>query len=104
FMEVNECRRVEGFDPKQIKHRLNRWIAGETERAAGEIESAIQAYKFNEAAGAAYQFVWGITCDWYLELAKPLLMGSDAEAKAETQATAAWVLDQILPLLHPFMP
>ncbi len=104
FMEVNECRRVAGFDPKSIKHTLNRWIAGETERAVGEVESAIKAYKFNEAAGAAYQFVWGITCDWYLELAKPLLTGDDAAAKAETQATAAWVLDQILPLLHPFMP
>ncbi|MBN9259390.1 MAG: valine--tRNA ligase [Hyphomicrobium sp.] len=104
FLEMNECRRVAGFDPKTIKHRLNRWIAGETERAAGEIESALKAYKFNEAAGAAYQFVWGIFCDWYVELAKPLLTGADEDAKAETQATAAWVLDQILPLLHPFIP
>ena len=104
FMEVNECRRVEGFDPKTIKYTLNRWIAGETERAIGEVETAIKAYKFNEAAGAAYQFVWGVTCDWYLELAKPLLTGDDDAAKAETRATAAWVLDQILPLLHPFMP
>jgi valyl-tRNA synthetase len=104
FMEVNECRRVAGFDPKNIKHTLNRWIAGETERAVAEVEAALKAYKFNEAAGAAYQFVWGVTCDWYLELAKPLLSGDDAAAKAETQATAAWVLDQILPLLHPFMP
>ncbi|WP_072390067.1 valine--tRNA ligase [Hyphomicrobium sp. CS1BSMeth3] len=104
FLEMNECRRVAGFDPKKIKHRLNRWIAGETERAAGEIESALKAYKFNEAAGAAYQFVWGIFCDWYVELAKPLLTGADEDAKAETQAAAAWVLDQILPLLHPFIP
>ncbi len=104
FLEMNECRRVEGFDPKTIKHRLNRWIAGETERAAGEVESAIKAYKFNEAAGAAYQFVWGIFCDWYVELAKPLLTGDDAMTVAETRATAAWALDQILPLLHPFMP
>ncbi len=104
FLEMNECRRVEGFDPKTIKHRLNRWIAGETERAAGEVEIAIKAYKFNEAAGAAYQFVWGIFCDWYVELAKPLLTGDDAVTVAETRATAAWALDQILPLLHPFMP
>ena len=104
FMEVNECRRVENFDPKAIKHTLNRWIAGETQRAVADVEAALKAYKFNEAAGAAYQFVWGVTCDWYLELAKPLLTGNDAAAKAETQATAAWVLDQILPLLHPFMP
>jgi valyl-tRNA synthetase len=104
FLEMNECRRVEGFDPKTIEHRLNRWIAGETERAVGEVETALKAYKFNEAAGAAYQFVWGIFCDWYVELAKPLLTGNDEAARAETQATAAWALDQILPLLHPFMP
>jgi valyl-tRNA synthetase len=48
--------------------------------------------------------VWGIFCDWYLELIKPILMGDDEEAKAETRATVAWVLDQILKLLHPFMP
>ena len=64
----------------------------------------IETYKFNEAAGALYQFVWGTFCDWYVELAKPLLTGSDAAARDETRAMTAWVLDQILKLLHPFMP
>jgi valyl-tRNA synthetase len=66
--------------------------------------SGITDYKFNEAANSAYDFVWGTFCDWYLELAKPVLTGDDAAAKYETQATAAYVLDQILKLLHPFMP
>jgi valyl-tRNA synthetase len=51
-----------------------------------------------------YRFVWNIYCDWYVELAKPVLFGTDEDAKAETQAMAAWALDQILKLLHPFMP
>src|SRR4029077_12122640 len=82
----------------------NRWIAHETARAAHEITLAIEGYKFNEAAGAAYRFVWHIYCAWYLELAKPVLMGPDGAAKAETRAMVAWVRDEILKLLHPFMP
>jgi len=104
FLEVNECGRVDGFDPKSAKHQLNRWIAGATARAAAEVTQGILDYKFNEAANAAYDFVWGIFCDWYVELAKPILTGDDEAAKAETRAMAAWALDQILKLLHPFMP
>ncbi len=67
--------------------------------------AALEAYRFNDAANAAYRFVWNIFCDWYLELAKPQLQGEVAAAdKAETQATAAFVLDEISKLLHPFMP
>ena len=57
-----------------------------------------------KAAGALYQFVWGVFCDWYVELIKPLLTGEDDAAKAETRQAAGWALDQILILLHPFMP
>ncbi len=104
FAEMNECVRQRDFDPSQVKETVNRWIAGETERAAIAVTQALEAYKFNEAAGAAYEFVWGVFCDWYLELIKPVLMGDESAAKAETRATTAWVLDQILKLLHPFMP
>jgi len=104
FAEMNGCTTVGGFDPKSAKETLNRWIAHETARAAYEITEAIEAYKFNEAAGAAYRFVWNIYCDWYLELAKPVLLGSDSDVKRETQAMVAWARDEILKLLHPFMP
>jgi valyl-tRNA synthetase len=104
FAEMNGCVRVAGFDPKSAGQTLNRWIAGETERAAKAVSEGIEAYKFNEASGALYQFVWGTFCDWYVELAKPLLTGSDAAARDETRAMTAWVLDQILKLLHPIMP
>ncbi|MCP4621330.1 MAG: class I tRNA ligase family protein, partial [Bradyrhizobium sp.] len=93
-----------GFDPAKTKETLNRWIAHETARATREVTEAIQAYRFNDAAGIMYRFVWNIYCDWYLELAKPVLMGADSPAKAETQASIAWARDEILKLLHPFMP
>ncbi len=104
FAEMNECVRQRDFDPATVKETLNRWIVGETERAARAVTEGIEAYKFNEAAGAIYEFVWGVFCDWYLELIKPVLTGGDETAMAETRATVAWVLDQILKLLHPFMP
>ena len=101
FLEVNECRRIEDFDPATVQHQLNRWIAGATSRAVAEVTQAILDYRFNEAANGAYDFVWGKFCDWYIELAKPILTGTDEAAKAETRATAAWVLDQILKAAAP---
>jgi valyl-tRNA synthetase len=104
FAEMNGCVTVPGFDPKSAKETLNRWIAHETARAAREVTEAIETYRFNEAAGSAYRFVWNVFCDWYLELAKPVLAGPDGAAKAETRAMTAWARDEILKLLHPFMP
>jgi valyl-tRNA synthetase len=104
FAEMNGCASVANFDPKSAKETLNRWIAHETAKAATEITEAIEAYRFNDAAAAVYRFVWNIYCDWYLELAKPLLTGADGAAKGETQAMVAWGRDEILKLLQPFMP
>jgi valyl-tRNA synthetase len=104
FAEMNGCVLSPGFDPAEAKQTLNRWIAHETARATREISEAIEAYRFNDAAGAAYRFVWNVYCDWYLELAKPVLMGEDGDARAETRAMVAWARDEILKLLHPFMP
>lgn len=104
FLEMNECRRVEGFDPKANKLALNRWIVGSTVRALTSVRQGIEDYKFNESANNAYDFVWGTFCDWYVEFAKPVFNGEDEAAKAETRATAAWALDQILIMLHPMMP
>ena len=104
FLEMNECRRVEGYDPKANTLPLNRWIVGATARGMAAVRAGIEDYKFNEAANSAYDFVWGTFCDWYVEFAKPVFMGEDEAAKAETRATAAWALDQILIMLHPMMP
>src|ERR1700719_2283711 len=104
FAEINGCARDPDFDPHHAKEVLNRWIAHESAKTGREVTAAIEAYKFNDAANAAYRFVWNVYCDWYLELIKPVLTGPDGAAKTETRAAAAWALDEILKLLHPFMP
>jgi len=104
FAEMNECTTVEGFDPSSVKQTVNLWIAAETQRAAIATTEALDAYRFNDAASIIYEFVWGVYCDWYLELVKPIMNGDDAEAIIETRAMVAWVRDDILKLLHPFMP
>ncbi|HEY8579505.1 MAG TPA: valine--tRNA ligase, partial [Beijerinckiaceae bacterium] len=104
FAEMNGCARVPGFRPAGVDETLNKWIVGQVAAAAADVTEAIEAYRFNDAANAAYRFVWNVFCDWYLELAKPILQGADGHAKTETRATAAWTLDQIAKLLHPFMP
>jgi valyl-tRNA synthetase len=104
FCEMNECVVPPAFDPASVIQTVNKWIVAETARAADEVTRQLEALRFNDAAGAAYHFVWDVFCDWYLEFAKPLFNTDDAAAKAETRATAAWARDQILRLLHPFMP
>jgi len=104
FAQINECVPESDFDPASAKVTLNRWIAGETERTARAVTEAIEAFRFNEAAAAIYHFIWHVYCDWYLELVKPILASPDAEPGAETRDMAAFVLDQALKLLHPFMP
>ena len=83
---------------------LNKWIIGETGKVRETVDAAMEAYRFNDAADALYAFTWGKVCDWYLEFSKPILQGDDAAAKAETEQTLRWVLDQCLILLHPIMP
>ncbi|PZA13731.1 valine--tRNA ligase [Rhodopseudomonas palustris] len=104
FAEMNGCAAPKDFDFTAAKDTLNRWIAHETVRAVREVTEAIESYRFNDAAEAAYRFVWNVYCDWYLELAKPVLMGEDGAAKTETRAMVAWARDEILKILHPFMP
>ena len=104
FAMMNDCVPRADFDPASAQATVNRWIAGEAERATAAVTEALEAFRFNDAAGAIYHFIWHIYCDWYLELIKPVLMGEDEVAKAETRAMAAYVLDRALQLLHPFMP
>lgn len=104
FCEMNGCRTVPGFEPGTVELTVNKWIVAETASAVREITRSLGELRFNEAASAAYQFVWSRFCDWYLELIKPVLNGGNETHAAETRATAAWVRDQILRFLHPFMP
>ena len=104
FCEMNDCRSDPAFDPGAVDLALNRWIVGSVTSAFDDVTRGLDSYKFNEAANSAYHFVWGTYCDWYLEFAKPFLQGDEGAARAETRATAGWALEQILILLHPFMP
>ena len=102
--ELYECRAPADFDPTTVELTLNKWIIGEVAAAERAVREAIEAYKFNEAATAIYRFTWNTFCDWYVELAKPMLRDDGTAAQAETRAVAGWALDQILILLHPMMP
>ncbi|MCC0039854.1 MAG: valine--tRNA ligase [Brucellaceae bacterium] len=104
FAEMNGVARADGFDPADARLTINRWILTELTRTVASVTRAVETYRFNEAASAAYQFVWNQFCDWYLELLKPVFSGEDEAAKAECRACAAHVLDEIYKLLHPMMP
>ncbi|CAM5386832.1 valyl-tRNA synthetase [Aquamicrobium terrae] len=104
FAEMNGVARNDDFWLNDAKLALNRWILTELTRAAHAVTEGITSYRFNDAAAAAYKFVWNQFCDWYLELLKPVFLGDDEAAKAESRACVAFVLDEIYKLLHPFMP
>jgi len=104
FCEMNGCVTVPGFQPAGVIQTANKWIVAETAQAVADVTLAIEALRFNDAASAAYHFVYDIFCDWYIEITKPVFQTGSEEAKAETRATTAWARDQILKLLHPFMP
>jgi len=104
FCQLNGCAPVRGFDPSGCLETVNRWLVGKVAETAEKAIAALEAHRFNDYAGALYQFTWGTFCDWYLEFAKPTFRGGSASAQAETRAAAAWGLDQILLMLHPVMP
>ncbi len=104
YAEMNDCKLVADFDPAQSKMTVNRWIVGALAEAAAKVTTALDEFKFNDAANELYHFAWGTFCDWYVEFTKPILTGADEVAGAETRATAAWVLAQTALLLHPIMP
>jgi valyl-tRNA synthetase len=104
FCEMNGCVTVPGFDTANLGLTVNNWIVAETVEAVKTVTAAIEALRFNEAASAAYHFVYDIFCDWYIEITKPMFQMGAIDQQAETRATTAWVRDQVLKLLHPFMP
>ncbi|WAT19132.1 valine--tRNA ligase [Aurantiacibacter sp. MUD11] len=83
----------------------NQWIIGEVQQTVEELDKAMAELRFDAAANTVYHFTWDRFCDWYLELIKPVLQGdADSDAAKETREVAGWALDQILVMLHPFMP
>ncbi|MBY5361117.1 valine--tRNA ligase [Rhizobium leguminosarum] len=104
FAEMNGAKSDPHFVPEAAELTINRWILTELARTERDVTEALEAFRFNDAAGALYRFVWNEVCDWYLELLKPVFNGEDEGAKAEAQACSAYILEEIYKLLHPFMP
>ena len=104
FAEMNGAALPKDFDPATAKLTVNKWVLGELARANAAIDGAIAGFRLNEAATALYEFIWGIVCDWYVELSKPVLQGEDGPAKDETRAVTAFVIAETAKLLHPVMP
>ena len=104
FCQMNQCALDPAYRPEAAALTVNRWIYGEVVETAAKVATALEAFRFNDAAHVLYQFAWGTFCDWYLEFTKPIINGSDEAAKAETRAATAWALNQLLHLLNPVMP
>ncbi|HEV7254516.1 MAG TPA: valine--tRNA ligase [Mesorhizobium sp.] len=104
FAQMNGVAGEGDFLPSEAGLTVNRWVLTELTRAAREITDGVTSYRFNDAAAAAYRFVWNTVCDWYLELLKPIFAGADEAAKQESRLCAAHVLNECFKLLHPFMP
>ena len=104
YAEMNGAALPKGFDPATAKLTVNKWMLGELARANTTIDKALTEFRLNDAATALYEFIWGVVCDWYVELTKPILQGADGAEKDETRAVTAYVLRETVKLLHPVMP
>ncbi|MFN3726797.1 MAG: valine--tRNA ligase [Allosphingosinicella sp.] len=97
FCQANGIGASETIEPPAAQLPVNRWIIGETVKTVQALDLALAELRFDESANTIYHFVWATFCDWYLELIKGAI-------DEETRKVAGWVLDQILVMLHPFMP
>jgi valyl-tRNA synthetase len=104
FCEVNGIGASKTLAAPEATLPVNRWIISEVVETQRALDKALADLRFDAAANTIYHFTWDRFCDWYLELIKPVLQGEDANSADETRIVAGWVLDQIIVMLHPFMP
>ena len=105
FCQSNGIGASSTLKAPEARLAANQWIIGEVQQCVRELDAAMADLRFDAAANAIYQFTWSKFCDWYLELIKPVFAeGASEIAASETRAVAGWALDQILVMLHPFMP
>ncbi len=97
FAQANGISGSNSVEAPAAASAVNRWIIGEVVATLAKLDKAFEELRFDGMADAIYHFVWDQFCDWYLELIK-------GQIDDETKAVAGWVLDQILVMLHPFMP
>jgi valyl-tRNA synthetase len=105
FCQANGIGASKAIEPPCASLPVNRWIVAETVRTVQALDIALAELRYDESANTIYHFVWATFCDWYLELIKPVPTGDErGEIDPESREVAGWVLDQILVMLHPFMP
>ena len=105
FCQSNGIGASQTIAAPEARLAANQWIIGEVQQTVAALDAAMADLRFDAAANTIYHFVWDRFCDWYLELIKPVFAdGASETAAAETRAVAGWALDQILVMLHPFMP
>jgi valyl-tRNA synthetase len=112
FAQANGIGASQTLEPPPASLPVNRWILGETIKTVQKLDLALADLRYDEAAHTIYHFVWDRFCDWYLELIKPELQSPTGELEVkfdwqrrdESRKVAGWVLDQVLVMLHPFMP
>ena len=97
FCQSNGIAASSDLNAPNATSAVNKWIIGEVSETLAALDSAMAELRFDAAANTIYHFVWDQFCDWYIELIK-------GSFDAETKLVAGWVLDQILVMLHPFMP
>jgi valyl-tRNA synthetase len=105
FCQANGIGASETIEPPRADLPVNRWIIGETVKTVQALDLSLAELRYDESANVVYHFVWASFCDWYLELIKPVSIAEERGLiDEETRTVAGWVLDQILVMLHPFMP
>jgi valyl-tRNA synthetase len=104
FLITNKCNFSNIKKKPKITININKWIYAELLQTTNKIEKNLKAYRFDEAAKNAYQFVWHSYCDWYLELSKTILFSDDEKNKKEIREISVFIFKQILILMHPFIP
>ncbi len=104
FLKLNNCKMIKKVNLSSIKLPINHWIYNEFISSQNIISAKIKAFRFDEAAKHTYQFVWHSYCDWYIEFLKPILNSKNARDIAEVKQFSAFMMANILKLLHPFIP
>jgi valyl-tRNA synthetase len=104
FMNIREDEEIKQVREIQTLSLADRWILSRLSSVASEVNASLGEYRFNDAAGILYQFIWHEFCDWYLEMVKPGLYSDDAESRISAISTLIHVIENSLGLLHPFMP
>ena len=104
FLKLNNCKLDRNIDIKQIKSPINQWIFNEYTKTQNLVSRNIEIFRFDEAAKHAYQFVWHLYCDWYLEFLKPIFNSKNKLEVKEAKIFATFMMANILRMLHPFIP